>query len=169
LKIDIDGYDLDVLRTILQKYQPRIIIAEYNEKIPPPIHFEIKYRDNYQWDESHCFGFSLSAGKQVMDKYNYKILSICDLNNILCINFELCNLLSVDFETNVYDIYQSGYISRHDERAWHLPWNENVNYWLDIKDPALLKYEILHYFTKNNNRSKFQIKTKIEGVDFYIE
>jgi hypothetical protein len=169
LKIDIDGYDLDVLRTILEKYQPRIIIAEYNEKIPPPIHFEIKYKDNYQWDYSHCFGFSISAGKKVMDKYHYKILSICELNNILCINFELCNLLSVDFESNVYDIYQSGYIAQHDERIKHLPWNENVNYWLNIKDPALLKSEILTYFTKINDRSQFQVKTKIEGVDFYIE
>ena len=169
LKIDIDGYDLDVLRTILQKYQPRIIIAEYNEKIPPPIHFEIKYRDNYEWDNSHCFGFSLAAGKNVMDKYNYKILSICDLNNILCINFELCNLLSVDFETNIYDIYQSGYVARHNERMFHLPWNENVNHWLNIKDPDVLRSEILNYFTKINDRSLFQIKTKIEGVDFYIE
>jgi hypothetical protein len=37
LKIDIDGYDLEVLRVILQKYKPKIIIAEINEKIPPPI------------------------------------------------------------------------------------------------------------------------------------
>jgi len=44
-----------------------------------------------------------------------------------------------------------------------------VNHWLNIKDPALLKSEILTYFTKINDRSQFQIKTKIEGVDFYIE
>jgi len=35
LKIDIDGYDLEVIRVILSKYKPRIIIAEINEKIPP--------------------------------------------------------------------------------------------------------------------------------------
>lgn len=169
LKIDIDGYDLDVLRTILQKYQPRIIIAEYNEKIPPPIHFEIKYRDNYEWDYSHCYGFSISAGKKVMDTYKYKILSIYELNNILCINFELCNLLSVDYETNVYDIYNTGYIKQYNERMNYLPWNENINYWLDIKDTNHLKSEIVNYFTKINDRSNFQVKTKIEGVDFYIE
>ena len=169
LKIDIDGYDLDVLRTILEKYQPRIIIAEYNEKIPPPIQFEVKYKDSYQWDGSHFFGFSISAGKKVFDKYHYKILSIRDLNNILCINFELCNLLSVEFESDVYDVYQTGYIDRYNDRMWHLPWNENVNHWLDIKDSAILKSEILTYFTKNNDRSRLQVKTKIEGVDFYIE
>lgn len=169
LKIDIDGYDLDVLRTILQKYQPTIIIAEYNEKIPPPIQFEVKYKDSYQWDGSHFYGFSISAGKKVFDKYHYKILSIRDLNNILCINFELCNLLSVEFESDVYNVYQTGYIARHDERMFYLPWNENVNHWLNIKDPDVLRCEILNYFTKINDRSLFQVKTKIEGVDFDIE
>lgn len=169
LKIDIDGYDLEVLRTILDKYQPRIIIAEYNEKIPPPIQFEVKYKDNYQWDYSHCFGFSISAGKKVFDKYHYKILSIYDLNNILCINFELCNLLSIDFESDVYNLYKNDYSMKYNERDQHLPWNENVNYWLNITDPILLKNEILTYFTKINDRSNFQVKTKLEGVDFIIE
>ena len=63
LKIDIDGFDLEILRIILQKYQPSIIVAEINEKIPPPILFEVLYKDNYSWDESHCFGFSLQSVK----------------------------------------------------------------------------------------------------------
>lgn len=100
---------------------------------------------------------------------NYKILSICELNNILCIIFELCNLLSVDVESNIHDIYQEGYVARRDERRFHLPWNENVNHWLNITEHDLLRSEILNYFTKINDSSQFQVKTKIEGVYFYIE
>ena len=42
-----------------------------------------------------------------------------------------------------------------------LPWNENVNYWLTIKDVNILYSEILNYFTKNNN--------KILDIDFILK
>ena len=51
IKIDIDGYDLQVIRAILTTYRPKVIFAEINEKIPPPIHFEILHNPNYFWDD----------------------------------------------------------------------------------------------------------------------
>ena len=50
-----------------------------------------------------------------------------------------------------------------------LPWNENVNYWLTIKDVNILYSEILNYFTKNNNRSVFENKNKILDIDFILK
>lgn len=171
LKIDIDGYDLAVLRVILEKYKPSIIIAEINEKIPPPIHFEIIYNENYSWDESHCFGFSIQSGAKVMNQHNYKIFSVHELNNILCINHDLCNSLNIDC-TNTDDdiklIYKRDYID-NSSRFHILPWNENINYWLNINEHEILKQEITNYFVNNNNRSKFTIKTKIKDFDFYID
>ena len=167
LKIDIDGFDLEVLRMILSIYKPKMIIAEINEKIPPPILFEIKYKENYAWDESHCFGFSIKSGEQLMTKYEYKILEIFELNNILCINRELCDTLGEDPVNNVSELYRKQYIENIN-RYSHLPWNENVNYWLDIKDSKLLKMQIEHYFCKINDRSKFAIKTKVVDEDFTI-
>ncbi len=171
LKIDIDGYDLEVLRVILKAYKPKIIIAEINEKIPPPIYFEVKYKEDYSWDESHCFGFSIQSGAKVMNDNNYKILSIYELNNIICINDELCETLKIECNNSkecIKQIYKKDYIDNL-ERFKSLPWNENINYWLDINDNELLKHEITNYFVYNNNRSKFQIKTKIQDVDFVIE
>jgi len=171
LKIDIDGYDLEVLRTILQIYKPKIIISEINEKIPPPIYFEIKYKENYCWDESHCFGFSIQSGAKIMNDNNYKILSIYDLNNILCINNELCKLLEIEninSDEYIKKLYKQEYIDK-DTRINILPWNENVNYWLDIKSNEVLKTEITNYFVSNNDRSKLKIKTKIKDIDFTIE
>ena len=159
LKIDIDGFDLEVLRSILGKYKPKIIIAEYNEKIPPPILFEIKYKKDYEWDYSHCFGFSICSGKKVMDNYNYTIIKIFELNNILCIQNDICEQLNIS-KTNIYDIYNKEY-ELNPRRFRMLPWNENVNYWLTIKDVNILYSEILNYFTKNNN--------KILDIDFILK
>jgi hypothetical protein len=171
LKIDIDGYDLEVLRVILNKYKPRIIIAEINEKIPPPIYFEVKYKEDYSWDYSHCFGFSIQSGAKVMNDNNYKIISLYDINNILCINEELCKSFEIQ-NTNTDEyikfLYKNQYIDNIN-RFHILPWNENVNYWLNIHDVEILKNEITNYFVNNNNRSIFAIKTKIKDLDFSIE
>lgn len=167
LKIDIDGFDLEVIRTILTKYKPKIIIAEYNEKIPSPILFETKFKKDYVWDYSHCFGFSISSGKNVMDKYNYSIVKILELNNILCVQDEICQQLNIS-KKNIHDIYNKEYKLNLD-RLKILPWNKDVNYWLDINDKHKLYYEILNYFTKNNIRSKFKNKNKILDIDFILD
>jgi hypothetical protein len=177
LKIDIDGFDLEVLRNILNVYKPKIIIAEINEKIPPPILFEVIYKENYEWDFSHCFGFSIKSGEKVMNNYGYKIIHIYDLNNILCINEDLYNTLCInedlyntlnlDITNNVEELYKNEYINNL-ERHYILPWNENVNYWLEIKDVNLLKSEIINYFCNNNDRSTAIVKNKIIDIDFII-
>ena len=167
LKIDIDGFDLEVIRTILTKYNPKIIIAEYNEKIPPPILFETKFKKDYVWDYSHCFGFSISSAKKVMDKYNYSIVNILELNNILCVQNEVCHHLNISTKNNIDNIYNKEYKLNLD-RLKILHWNENVNYWLDINDNYKLYNEILNYFTKNNNRSRFENKNKILDIDFTL-
>lgn len=171
LKIDIDGYDLEVLRAILKKYKPKIIISEINEKIPPPICFEVKYKENYSWDGSHCFGYSIQSGAKVMNDNNYKVLSIYQLNNILCINDELCESLKIDcFNTEEYikELYKIQYINNL-ARLRILPWNQNINYWLNITNKEELKNSIANYFIYDNNRSSFTVKTKIKDIDFSIE
>jgi hypothetical protein len=167
LKIDIDGFDLEVLRRILSQYKPKIIIAEINEKIPPPILFETKYKSNYSWDYSHCFGFSIKSGEKVMNHFGYKVFSIFELNNMLCINHELCDVLEEDKTNNVDILYKNQYVEK--DPLTILPWNVNVHYWTTIKDPELLKNEITNYFCNINDRSQFDIKTKVLDVDFSID
>lgn len=167
LKIDIDGFDLEVLRTILSVYKPKIIVAEINEKIPPPILFEIKYKDNYEWDESHAFGFSIKSGEQVMNAAGYKIVDVFDYGNIICVSSDFCQLLGVDNAPTVESLYHTRYVSEV-KAGRGFPWNANVNYWLDIQNPEVLKNEITNYFCRVNDRSKFQVKTKTLDVDFSI-
>ena len=106
-----------------------------------------------------------------MNDNKYKILSIYQLNNILCINNDLCKLLDINsFNSDIYikNLYKKEYID-NTERTKILPWNDNINYWLNINDRELLKTEITNYFVFNNDRSKFKNKNKIKDVDFYIE
>jgi hypothetical protein len=164
LKIDIDGYDLDVIRAILKVYRPKIIVAEFNEKIPPPVLFEVPYRESYEWDNSHCFGFSIASGKQVMDENEYTLVTIYELNNIICVDSR-CMVLDVD--RDIFEIYRAGY-TRDASRFEVLPWNQDVNYWLEIRTVDALVLEILYYFTFENPRSMFEKKTKTRGVDFLL-
>jgi hypothetical protein len=151
IKVDIDGYDLQVIRSILTSYRPKVIYAEINEKIPPPIHFEILYNPDYFWDSSHCFGFSIAAGNSVMQENGYAILQIHGGNNILCIDKQL--LMPDSRVRDVKTIYDQDYKLNPVSRSF-FPWNEDVNYWLDITDPHVLVDMINEYFTKFNPRGK---------------
>lgn len=168
LKIDIDGFDLQVIREILSVYKPKIIIAEINEKIPPPILFEVLYKENYTWDGSHCFGFSIKSGEAVMNKFGYKIIRVHQLNNIICINQDMCTRFGLDRSNNVEELYKAQYVDVL-ERFHVLPWNKNINYWLEIKHNDSLKNEIIYYFCNNNDRSSFENKNKILNVDFIAD
>jgi len=144
LKIDIDGYDLSLLRVLLTKYKPKIIISEINEKIPPPIYFEVKFDEKYSWDVSHFFGFSLQAGYDVLNPLNYSIIGLTsEGNNLVAINND-------DFQFNILDqklpeeIHRKYYV---DTKLNNFPWNRDVNHWLNIKDPEELKNDIFDYFT----------------------
>ena len=165
LKIDIDGYDLEVLRTILRVYKPRIIIAEINEKIPPPILFEVNYSETYKWDESHFFGFSIQSGEAVMNIFGYKILNVYDLINILCIDESLCDAIGCSKINDVASLYKKEYVDNPERNIWY---NEDVNHWLDILDADELQHDICRYFCASNPRSLFSNKIKTKDLDFTI-
>ena len=166
LKIDIDGYDLEVIREILKVYKPKVIICEINEKIPPPVLFEVMYKKDYAWDFSHHFGFSIASGEKVMTENNYKIVSIYELNNIICINRDLCETLNLDYKSDIMTLYKNEYIMKDRSPFF---WNQDVNHWLDITDTDVLRKDICKYFETMNPRSNMDVKTKIRNLDFILD
>ena len=49
LNLDIDSYDLEVMKKILEKnFRPKVISMEINEKIPPPIYFAAKFNEFFE-------------------------------------------------------------------------------------------------------------------------
>ncbi len=107
LTLDIDGYDFFVLEKILTRYKPELIISEINEKIPPPVKFTVNYNEDYFWDASHYFGYSISMLEELLDQYNYRIKRL-DWNNVV--------LIPGTQEESISEIYNQGYLNKVDRK-----------------------------------------------------
>jgi hypothetical protein len=158
LKIDIDGYDLALAKTILQKYKPSFVVIEYNEKMPPSIDFEVLYKNEYGWDNTHFYGFSISKGEKEFNKLNYSFYDIYDINNLLFINNDIMKYMELE---------KGDIVSKYDEHYKYnliskkiFFWNTDVEYWLNIRNKEDLKKEIIEYYEKrlpNRNYKKLNI------------
>jgi hypothetical protein len=60
LSIDIDGHDYYVWRA-LATFSPKVVIIEYNGKLPPSVELIQPYAPGQGWDGSDGFGVSLAA------------------------------------------------------------------------------------------------------------
>ena len=86
INIDIDSYDLDVIRSIFDfDYRPDIVSIEINEKIPPPIYFKVLFNEDHYWKGDHFYGCSLTAAKKEFSKFNYTLADF-KLNNAIFVN-----------------------------------------------------------------------------------
>lgn len=168
LKIDIDGYDLSVIRKILTQYKPKIILCEINEKIPPPIHFEVKYHPEYSWDTSHFFGFSVTAGVETLKPFDYVLCYIEGGNNAI---FVCKDFFSLDFIKslellNTRDIYLRDYVNN--DIFNDFPWNKDINHWQGIKNVQELKDDIFDYFTTKRKMRTEQLGKPISSNSFVL-
>lgn len=142
LNIDIDGYDLFVLKRLLEKYKPYLICAELNEKIPPPIKFSVLFSEDYSWDGSHFYGFSASCLEDILQNYGYDLVKI-EYNNCFLIKSELNTFGNL----SIKDAYQLGYVEALD-RANTFYYNSNMQYLLEnntVKD----KIDFIDDYFKN--------------------
>lgn len=181
LKVDIDGYDYTVVRSIFihnsnnsrTQFQPAIVYLEINEKIPPPIIFHTRYRPTYNYKSDHLYGTSITAWTHLLSyELGYVLLGNYDWNNVIFLRYDLAiefNLL-YKFPHNSYDIWTYGYWNRNG-RDNKFPWNRNVLHWNDKNKTILTKYrDIVNYFhlaktfTENVECSYF-----IDVESIYIE
>ena len=108
LNIDIDSYDLEVSKSLFQVgYRPDIVSIEINEKIPPPIYFNVKYDQEHFWQGDHFFGCSLTAAVEEFSKFDY-LLAEFRLNNAIFVNFIKFPVLT---PKNASIAYEEGYKS----------------------------------------------------------
>ncbi len=88
LSLDIDSYDADLLKRLLQHYQPSLICAEINEVIPPPIAFAAHYASDWQSTTPHFFGMSLTYLAEIAANFDYQLIGL-DFNNAFLVRKEL--------------------------------------------------------------------------------
>jgi hypothetical protein len=111
LSLDIDGYDYYVLQSLLADFQPALIFAEINEKIPPPIKFTVKFDASYSWDESHFYGQSISQLYELAKIHSYDLVHL-EYNNAFLVPRRINTLPALTPEA----AYKSGYVDRPDRK-----------------------------------------------------
>jgi len=105
LSIDLDGNDFWILDTILTKYEPTLIIAEFNACFPIGTSQTIVYDSNFRWGGDDYFGFTLEAGRKLAQKHNYEIVhQHADMNLFMLNKSKIKNQVKSDlnYELNTY-------------------------------------------------------------------
>jgi hypothetical protein len=75
LSIDIDGNDYWVWKELALRYLPRVVLIEYNAKIPPTESKTIAYAANFEWDGTDYFGASLLALAKLGERKGYTLVA----------------------------------------------------------------------------------------------
>ena len=89
LSIDIDGNDYWVLEKILEKYCPRVIVAEFNGTINQGVSLAMKYNPTHIWKADDYYGFSFEAGKKLGHKFDYTVVFQLNSTNMYFVRKDL--------------------------------------------------------------------------------
>ncbi|MFN9693921.1 MAG: hypothetical protein ACK550_09030 [Synechococcaceae cyanobacterium] len=75
ISLDLDGNDIHLIRALLSSgLRPKLFIAEYNAKFPPPIEFEIAYDAKHAWEGNDYFGASLTSLDNLFKEFDYRLI-----------------------------------------------------------------------------------------------
>lgn len=118
--VDIDSWDRSVLDAILGEYRPAVVMAEINEKIPPPLDFEVLYDPTHSWSGDHFFGMSIVSLKRLARARGYHLVTL-EYNNAFLIDGPLTRRPDLGAER----AWREGYLKRPDRRR-RFPWNADV-------------------------------------------
>ena len=110
LSIDVDSNDYWILQAALRVFRPRLIVAEINENIPPPIRFVVKYDPDFQL-RHHFYGCSIMSLADLCRQHDYAVLEL-EYNNAFLAPREIVRLEPPHTET----IYRNGYLDRPDRK-----------------------------------------------------
>lgn len=82
ISIDLDGNDIYILETLLERgHRPSVFIVEYNGKFPPPIKWRVEYDPYHRSDLSDYQGASLQDFVDVMSAAGYRLVC-CNLTGL---------------------------------------------------------------------------------------
>jgi hypothetical protein len=81
LSIDIDSNDYWVWKAIDERYQPRLVIVEYNATISPCESLSVAYDPKLTWNKTNYFGASLLALYRLAKSKGYELV-YCNDNGV---------------------------------------------------------------------------------------
>lgn len=133
LSLDIDSYDHFVLAAILEQFRPRLVCAEINEKIPPPLRFAVRYDPDHVWQQDHFYGQSIAKLHELGVQHEYVLVAL-HYNNAFLVPAE-AGLPALTPE----EAYRAGYLDRPDRRQV-FPWNEDMEPLLSLSVAEQLEF-----------------------------
>jgi hypothetical protein len=147
LNIDIDSFDLTVLREMLKgNFMPLVISMEVNENFPPQLYFEVLYDEKHSWQGDHFFGCSLAAAEASLKIFGYFLVRV-EYNNAIFLREDRCTALQLP--GSLEEAYNEGYLNKED-RIELFPWNSNMEFMhsdcstsekIDRVNKVFLKYQ----------------------------
>ena len=102
LNLDIDSSDYWVLKNILSKYKPRLIVTEFNGCLHPYIPVALEYEKGYTWDGTDKYGYSFKAGFDLLESNGYRVIYNQHDTNIFAVLKELVPETIVQAKKNQY-------------------------------------------------------------------
>jgi len=159
LSLDIDSYDYWVLDAVLGSFRPRVVVAEINEKIPPPVRFRVGYDPDFRL-QHHFFGYSIASLEELCARHDYALLAL-EYNNAFVAPRELLNgrLDTLDAET----AYRQGYFERPDRRE-RFPRNHDMEA-LHTLTPADAVAFLKKFFARHEGKYELSLAETPEPVE----
>jgi hypothetical protein len=160
LNVDIDSFDLDLAIAILSAdYRPKLISIEINEKIPPPLFFNVPFSSEHSWDGSHFYGCSIIAATSELSKFDYRLVGMEGNNALFQSAYSTYILPSLDATS----AWMDGYKNKEDTPL-NFPYNSDVSYWLDLKPEEALR-AIRNHFSSYAGKFELFISLHDNALD----
>lgn len=151
LNLDIDSYDYEVLKEILENgFKPIVASIEINETLPPPVFYFAKYSENLEeYMIDYFFGCSLTAANYLMSKFDYTLSHIYG-NNAFFLDKKYFNVV----QKSEIDIYHDGYVQMKNRES-KFYYNQKVDF-LVKQEPSV----VCSYFDElwKNKKTKYEMK-----------
>jgi hypothetical protein len=115
LSVDVDGNDLHILRELLHAgREPRVVIVEYNGKLPPPVRWTMGYNAEHVWDGTDFHGASLQSMVDMLQDFGYRLVA-CNITGSNAFFVRAQDLASfADVPADVAELYMKAqYIVIH--------------------------------------------------------
>jgi len=122
-----------VLAALLERYRPKLVCAEINEKIPPPLRFTVRYDPEHVWQQDHFYGQSISKLHELCGRHDYALVEL-HYNNAFLAPAE-AGLPGLTPE----QAYRDGYLAKPD-RLRAFPWNADMEPLLALSVPEQLEF-----------------------------
>jgi hypothetical protein len=158
LSLDIDSYDYWVLDAALKSFRPRVVVAEINEKIPPPVRFRVSFDPDFSL-QHHFFGYSIASLEELCGRHNYALLAL-EYNNAFIAPRELLG----DFNAlDAATAYRRGYLERPDRRE-RFPRNQDMEA-LHTLSPAESLAFIKNFFARHEGKYEVSLAEELEPAE----